>query len=139
MPQDTFKLQIEGPDAEDTANRLSELIEKKLGQKPSRTIPEKPKGVVRTDPLAVAAIILAIPSALLAIRDLRDRSPKKETVEVIINFGDKEHKKNPETNITITVPKGSTVKLHMAEADDILKFKFVAGRPIDMILNGILR
>ncbi len=127
MTQNNFKLHIEGPDAEEAAKKMSELIENEFGQKPVRITPEQREiipdqgdDVAKIDPAAIAALILTIPSALLAVRDLSERFRKKESVDLMIRVAGELRENYPSMNISITAPKGVTVKLDMAKSEDIL-------------------
>lgn len=70
---------ISGPDARDTARALSEGLDE-LGAPPSSVVEEVSSEVTR-DGVAVAALVLAIPPAILACWDLADRVSKLEAVK----------------------------------------------------------
>lgn len=81
MRDSDLKFRIEGPDAERLAVELGELVESELGGRAERRPDAPPRdAVVRGDPLAVAAVVLAIPGALLAGADLARRLELKEKV-----------------------------------------------------------
>ena len=81
-----YELHFTGPEAESLANDLSAFIKAEFGETPSRIEPPSSAGGPKpgergVDPVAVAAVILAIPGAVLAIRDLVDRIARKKQMD----------------------------------------------------------
>lgn len=122
MPETDIIFRIEGPDAAEAAAELSREIEKTLGQKPGlkKADPPRTDDPVKVDPVAVAALVLAVPSALLAAADLVQRFKKKKQIDLIIEIAKKHNAENPETQIRISGPKGVSVHLHQADADSVI-------------------
>ena len=97
MPKKSVFIEIEGQDAQKAAKELAELIRSEFGEKPLRTLPDH--GILgnnsgkKVDPAmvgavaAAACVVLAIPSALVAAMDLKDRLAKKTRVEHLIARG----------------------------------------------------
>lgn len=74
----TIQFRVTGPDATKAAAELEALLRAELACEPVRTsetpATATPGNVVRGgDPLAVAALVLSIPTALLAVTDLAQR------------------------------------------------------------------
>jgi hypothetical protein len=113
-----FKLYIEGEDAEERAWELANLIEKELGQQPNweqQKPPHVKEKVKAVEPISVAALILSIPSVLLAALDLVDRLKKKKKVDLLIQWA----KDNP-GEISIRTPEGTVIQLQNADSGKIL-------------------
>jgi len=120
MPSD-FKIHVQGPDAQKVAAGLSDLIEKQLGERPD----QEAQGTARTDvksidPVALAAVILSVPATLLTVRDLLSRAKKKKDVDGFIRQAIEYHSQNPDSEIRITLPDGSSVNLQKADSTRLL-------------------
>ena len=74
-----LRLRIEGPGAETAAAEVGRAVEAELGAVPARTAvtPRSGEGE-RADPVAVAALVLAIPGAVLQAMDLAERVRLRE-------------------------------------------------------------
>jgi hypothetical protein len=120
MTERSFKLCIEGPEAEERAKELSSFIEKEFGERPVQQSKEKLQQRERfrsVDPLALAAIVLAVPSALLAATDLVARMKKKGKIDALIQWAKEQRH---EGSVTIIAPDGTAVHLHKTNSGEIL-------------------
>ncbi len=82
-----LEFHIEGEGAEMTAAALQALIGEQFGQEPRRvSAPPSGREQEKSDPLAVAAFILAVPPAILATIDLAERLALKEKAQRLIDF-----------------------------------------------------
>ena len=120
MRERNFKLNIEGPGAEERAKELSDFIEKEFGSRPiwqaNKGEQEKELTITRSaEFLAVTAIVLSVPAAILAAMDLVDRIKKKKKTDSLIEWA----KKHPGP-ITIITPDGTAIHLHNADSGTLL-------------------
>ncbi len=70
MKEKDFKIVIEGDKAEQNAKEMSEFITKEFGVSPTRISRDlmHSKDIVKFDLMTAAAVILAVPSAILSIK-----------------------------------------------------------------------
>lgn len=104
MTERNFTLCIQGEGAEERAKVLADFIEKEFGSRPRPVRQAKGispgKIVTRSaELLAVAAVVLAVPAAILSAVDLADRIKKKKKTDSLIQWV-KEHP----GEVTITYP-----------------------------------
>ncbi len=105
MPH-TMKFEFEGPNAEIMANDLGNLLAVEFADWPQRfeTLHRSPRDGdlgVRGDPVAVAALVLSVPSAILATWDLATRIRVRERVERLIRWYQQQRRSNRQTKITV--------------------------------------
>jgi tetratricopeptide (TPR) repeat protein/CHAT domain-containing protein len=118
MKRSNFKLGVEGEKAEETAKDLSDFLKNELGWEPVRELQEvhSTRNMERAvDPLALAAVILALPSAVLAALDIVERMKKKKDIDKLIQWA-----KNQPGKITIITPEGTAIQLQKADSGNIL-------------------
>jgi hypothetical protein len=122
---------ITGPDAAQAAEVLEAVLLDHMAVQPERRTVNndraEPKRAV--DPIAVAALIVSIPSALLAIADLADRIRKRRKAEEVLGKV-KQLIVNGNVSITVTVTGNeSPVSLHDLTADKLLELATEADKP----------
>jgi len=128
MSKSDFKILVQGPEAEETAGELAELIKKEFGHEPGmeKGTAAEPGPGKKVDPnliaagASLAAVILSIPASLLTVRDLLSRPKKKKQIDMIIQWDKDRHGNNPGVNISISPPEGVSVNLRMAETSAIM-------------------
>ena len=121
MKEKRFKLSLEGSGAEQKAHELSLFIEKEFGTKPiPLREPIHKEDEQKADPLTITALILAVPSAVLATVDLIDRIRKKKATDRLIKWAEEQHKKDPNITIHITTPDGISLELYKAKSVEIM-------------------
>lgn len=118
MTETNLKLRIEGPGSEETAKELSEFIEKEFGPGLTR-VTRKPRQSAGNEPdkseiETIVVIVLAIPQAISAAMDLRQK------IEALIKKARDQKKETPEASANIITDDGQAIPLHKAESDDIL-------------------
>jgi len=122
MITNNLKFNIQGPQAQTVAQELAAMITQTFDQ--SAQITESPlaktSGNTKADPVAIAALVIAIPSAVLAVVDLVQRSKKKTKADHVIDFAQRQHRQNPQTAITITIPDGVSVNLHQTDSNTLI-------------------
>jgi len=114
MKEKDFKIVIEGDRAEQNAKELSEFITKEFGVSPARISRGMlhSKDIVKFDLLTAAAVILAVPSAILSIVDLVERRKKKKKLDALVLWA-----KDKPGSITIILPEGTTIQLNTPDTD----------------------
>ncbi|MBI3269774.1 MAG: hypothetical protein HYZ53_12180 [Planctomycetes bacterium] len=122
MPDVRF--QIQGEDAEAVAGELSEQIRGLFGESPARSSGGVSPGAAReggkgVDPVAVAALVLSIPGAILATMDLAQRLQAAERVRKLIAWA-KERLPRAKAKIDFLPPAGGAQPLQAVDAGAIL-------------------
>lgn len=80
-----LRLRVEGPNAETIAAEVAVAVEAELGTAPARTAVAPRSGErERADPVAVAALVIAIPGAVLQAMDLAERVRLREKLERLL-------------------------------------------------------
>jgi hypothetical protein len=118
-----LRLILSGKNVESAAETLSQLLEEgKTGAAVSRIEPSALPEVTRRviDPISLGALILAIPPAILAVRDLTDRIRKRKKAQSLIERA-KRIKDENEVQTLIVLVDGSTRALDELTADDLLE------------------
>ena len=117
-----FQFYFAGAQAKDAANDFVKIIEQEFGVKPKPVTPntsvdQTTKGV---EPLALTAVILTIPPALLAAIDLVDRIKKKKQLDTVLQKTQKIQKTKTELKIHILTPKGTKIEIHSVTSAELL-------------------
>ncbi len=122
MITNNLKFNIQGPQAQSVAQELAAMIDQTFDHSAQITKPPFAKTADNTkaDPVAIAALVIAIPSAVLAVVDLVQRSKKKTKANHVIDFAQRQHRQNPQTAITITMPDGVSVNLHHIDSNALI-------------------
>lgn len=82
-----LRLHLEGGDAEAAAAEIAALMEASFGRRPERARAGRSDGEGdKADPVAVAALVLAIPGAALATMDLAERVRLREKLGRLIEL-----------------------------------------------------
>lgn len=115
-------LEIRGQNAAQAEQELQALFEAELGERAARL--EAPaaaeRGATRSDPVAVAALILAIPSAILATMDLAQRLKLKQRVDRLLDWARSKRAADPGIELTLVTSDGRALPLDRAEAGEVL-------------------
>ena len=124
MSDKAFEFSIQGDQSGSTNQELSTLLQEVFTdwplQKTNKPIESPGEARTRTDPLTVAALVLAVPGAILATWDLAQRIELKKKVERLIDWARRKKKENPTLVITLTL-SGIRVKyLDRTEPEEIL-------------------
>jgi hypothetical protein len=122
MDSQKFQFRLEGAGAEEAAEEMAALIQRDLGITPEKfpaRVTDENTGT-RTDPIALAALILAIPSAVLATVELIERIRNKEKLDRLIEQSRKLQKKHSTTRIRIITPKGKVIELENITSSEML-------------------
>lgn len=124
MPDSDLEFRIEGPDASAAAHELADFLEARFGERPMRIVPESAAGPeserAKTDPLAVVAVILAMPSAVLAATDLAKRLGIKQKAEDLISGLRDIVTRHLEIRIYVS-RKGRSIRADRAHSADIIQ------------------
>jgi hypothetical protein len=133
MSTDNLHFQLEGPRSEALASELSELVEAEFGERPAPATPRQGRETLETyrgpDPLAVTAVVLAVPGAILATVDLAERLKLKQKVDRLIAWAKEKLKDDTANRILLRSRRGNIVPLDRAETSQI--FELAEERPND--------
>ncbi|MDM8539508.1 hypothetical protein QUF75_02930 [Desulfococcaceae bacterium HSG7] len=122
MAANNLKFNIQGPQAQTVAQELAAMIDQTFDHSAQITKPPLAKTTDNTkaDPVAIAALVIAIPSAVLAVVDLVQRPKKKSKADHVIDFAQRQHSQNPQTGITITMPNGVSMNLDQMDSNTLI-------------------
>jgi hypothetical protein len=118
-----LQLILSGENVESAAETLKQLlVEGEPGTAVLRIEPSALPEVTRRviDPISLGALILAIPSAILAVIDLTDRIRKRQRAQSLIETA-KSIKDDSGVSTSIVLVDGSTRALDELTADDLLE------------------
>lgn len=87
-----IRLHLDGDGADELADALTAFFDKEFGRRPHRSR-EKPEtgGGDKADPVAVAALILSLPSATLAAFDLAERIKLRDKIVRLLALIRRQH------------------------------------------------
>ena len=128
MAQHSIEFQFQGEGREAEAKELEALLADTFADWPQH-VTEKtsiPTSSNKSDPVAVAALILSIPAALLATWDLAQRIRLKEKVDRLINWAKEKAKNTPagHPNLpihpTVHLPDGRVLPLDQLKPEELL-------------------
>ena len=118
-----IRFYVEGSDASEVARALEDHFEQEFGARPKRRSAPQPRPAPgqpeRGDPVAVAALILSIPAAVLATMDLAERVQLKAKIERLVVFM-REELKGRSGSVVLEVPSGRRLKIDQASAAEIM-------------------
>ena len=124
MTQHSIEFQFQGEARDALARELGNLLADTLADWPQHTTDKAttPTGSHKIDAVsvAVAALILAVPGAVLATWDLAKRIQLKEKVDRLINWDKEKATTAPQTRMTIHLPNGIVVALDQVKPEDLL-------------------
>lgn len=80
----TTTIHIAGPNAEALAAELESFFVEALGAVPERRLPPEDREAKRGDPVAIAALVLAVPGAIVATLDLAARARLGERIDQLL-------------------------------------------------------
>lgn len=89
MAQSEVRIRVEGGGAAEAASALAKFLCDELGveARSRRSLPLSPRhGSLRSDPVAIATLILTIPSVALSLIEIADRVDTRGKVERLIGW-----------------------------------------------------
>jgi len=111
---------VEGPGAQDLAQRLEAVLHQNFGESPSRRSSEVQDAAgTRADPVALLTLILALPTAAVAALDLVARLKARDRIRAIIDFA-KQERDATGVRIWVSVGDGPPVALDEARPEHLL-------------------
>ncbi len=122
MTANDLKFNIQGPQAQTVAQELAAMIDQTFDHSAQITEPPLAQTAdnAKADPVAIATLVLTVPAAILAAVDLVQRFKKKPKADHVIDFAQRQHRQNPQTGITITMPDGVSVNLHHIDSNALI-------------------
>ncbi|MFP4348895.1 MAG: hypothetical protein ACOC3W_06725 [Thermodesulfobacteriota bacterium] len=123
MSSSDLMLHVEDTDpatAAQVAGKLADLMKAELGERPEpvKAAPVEVPGV-KADPIAVAALILAIPPSLLAAVNLVDRAQKTEKIQKLIEWVRNQKQTYRNIRFKLVTPKGAVIQFDMSSGSEI--------------------
>ncbi len=122
MEEKSLNIIVFGRDAEIVSNEILQIIKDEFAVDATVTTPEEAglqEEVKSFDPFSFAALILAIPSAVLAVIDIAERIRKKKKTEQALKKVQQLTLKH-EVNIKIGYPDGKIVEISQADTAELL-------------------
>ncbi len=124
MAKPELQFIVEGKDAETAAAELAGLIQDAFAiEATPRPIREKAPGPdkkMAPSPLDVAALMVALPAAVLTVMDIVERLKKKKQVDAFKKNTDALSLRYKSTRISIRQPDGVTVLIETMESNDLM-------------------
>ena len=124
MSSRALEFSIQGDQSQSTNQELSILLKEVFADWPlhQASRPTDSAGELRTrsDPVAVAALVLAVPGAILASWDLVQRMKLTEKVERLIAWARRKKQENPTLTITLSLSGIRVTYLDRTEPEEIL-------------------
>ncbi|MBU2548924.1 MAG: hypothetical protein KKB20_10960 [Proteobacteria bacterium] len=119
MPVNDLEFHVAGPRAEENARELSALLESLFGR-PAQTLRAgesgRPAERFDANTMAVAALIVAIPSGILATLQLADRCELKEKIQRLIDWAKTRRREDERHLIAMVAAKSEVQPLDRADA-----------------------
>jgi hypothetical protein len=117
-----LQFQIQGRNAEIIAQKVSTILAKELKVQPELSSPNRPieKDRRAVDPVALAALIVSIPSAVLAALDVLDRMKKKGKIEKALEKIGELMQDFPDAAIQLKAPDGTLLKVEKSNATKLI-------------------
>jgi len=114
---------VKGQDAETGANEIKKIINDEFEYEPQILADKenKPEGSTKAvDPIALGALILAVPAAILAVADLADRIKNKKKLDRVLEKIQKRVVQKKEVTVKIIYPNGMIKDISSVDSVEIL-------------------
>ncbi len=126
MSAPEIEFHVTGPDARRLADEFAELMAAELGTRPRPSSegdsrPSEPVRCRGADPVAVAALILAVPGAALAAADLAQRLELKQKLDRLLAWARDKLADDSQNRIEVVVPQGKTLELDRADSAEMIE------------------
>jgi hypothetical protein len=132
MNQKEFSFLVEGKDAKSCTDEIKAIFKEEFDIEPE-ILADKPfnqkNGIKLTgvEIVAVAALLLAIPGALLAVSDLIDKIRKKEKLDRSIKRIQKDIVERHEVTVKIIYPDGTIKLLNRVDTNEMFELSSKEG------------
>ena len=124
MPQHHIEFQFQAKTDDPQIHELKTLLADILPDWPQQTVEKtiQPSGINRTgpDPIAVAALLLAIPGAMVASWDLAERIKLKEKIDRLLAWVQERAATLSQSSPTMHLPNGKVIPLNTVKPEEIL-------------------
>lgn len=117
-----FKLHISGEKADIVAEKIAAIVEDNLQTRPTiqQVHKQERHGMRGVDPVALAALILAIPATILATMDVLERMRKKSQAEKLLEQIEQVTQKYPRISVHLEAPDGSYIDIRRENSGKLL-------------------
>ena len=123
MDKQEISFFVQGRDAETGANEIRRIINDEFEYEP-QIIADKendPAGDTKgVDPIALGALILAVPAAILAVADLASRIRNKKKLDRVLEKIQKRVVQKKEVTVKIIYPNGMIKDISVVDSVEIL-------------------
>ncbi len=109
---------IAGPNAEALATEIEAFVAEALATSAERCSLQEPRGLQRGDPVAIAALVLAIPGAITATLDIVSRARLAERIDRLLKR--LRGTASPEDSVHLASGTASSLDLISAGRDAVL-------------------
>ena len=122
VTQYSIEFQFQGTAREALAEELGHLLVDNFADWTQSKAAKPPvsRGDDKSDPVAITALIIAVPATVLATWDLAKRMQLKEKVDRLITWAQETFKKEPQSGTTIHLSDGSVVPLEQMKPEQFL-------------------
>ena len=117
-----IQFQIQAHDAEVIAQKISAILAEELRAQPEVSSASRPRreGSRAVDPVALAALIVSIPSAVLATLDILERMKKKREIEKALEKISELTHEYPDAAILLNAPDGTLLRIEKSSAAKLI-------------------
>jgi hypothetical protein len=120
MSEPTLQFHFTDSESRGAADELAQFLAKELPDWQPRVEKQVVSGEARkADPVAIIALILAIPPAIQSVWDLAQRIKLKEKIDKLIAWA-KDRSAHGKVNASVLLPEGKAVPLDQAAPQQIL-------------------
>ncbi len=122
VTQHSIEFQFQGTAREALAEDLGHLLVDNFADWTQSKADKSPvsRGDDKSDPVAITALILAVPGTVLVTWDLAKRMQLKEKVDRLITWAQETCKTEPQSDTTIHLSDGSVVPLEQMKPEQFL-------------------
>ncbi len=123
MSDDLILFHIEGPDGDETARELFDLLRAEFGVRPERMDRETRRRADpgRPDPIPVTALIIAVPGEVLAAFDPTAGARALESLGRVVAWAVEKEKTAPDERIAVQPPEGKIYPLKDLDAETLIQ------------------
>lgn len=129
MSDPLFQFQFMGENKSESANSFAQYVNSLFDTSavPTGQQQSSDSADSKTDPVALAAFVISIPSAILAAMDIVDRIKKKKKLDELLNKM-RQLEKTQKTTIRLISPKGEVLEISQISSGKMLDMAETANK-----------
>ena len=121
MSDTDLNLCIYGPQSQSLAREIADAFEEHLGSRPTqKEVAASGPPVKAVDPLAIVAIFLAFPSAVVAADDIAERLDLNPKIDALLEKVGEILRRKPDNEVELMASNGEAVNLKHADPARII-------------------